>query len=151
MQGNLDRFGYEGALHLVSRSSDEIQGRPCVKSIDALPEGIDLGDWHDYAAKKPEEFTDPARASMAKHVEAMVDFMDAGAAYGLQQQAIEKVGTQYVLKPSNFFGSDEWRGPFPTPAKSETAMDRLKRLTDQPSDPRVIEHEPDFGRFISNG
>ncbi len=44
-----------------------------------LPEGIDLGDWHDYAAKKPEEFTDRARASMAKHVEAMVDFMDAGA------------------------------------------------------------------------
>ena len=42
VQGNLDRFGYEGALHLVSRSSDEIQGRPCVKSIDALPEGIDL-------------------------------------------------------------------------------------------------------------
>ena len=33
----------------------------------------------DYAAKKPEEFTDRARASMAKHVEAMVGFMDAGA------------------------------------------------------------------------
>lgn len=82
---------------------------------------------------------------------APADLVAAAAAYGLQQQAIEKVGTQYVLKPSNFFGSDEWRGPFPTPAKSETAMDRLKRLTDQPSDPRVIEHEPDFGRFISNG
>ncbi|MDZ4125958.1 MAG: CoA-binding protein, partial [Hydrogenophaga sp.] len=39
VQGNLDRFGYDGALHLVSRSSDEIQGRPCVKTIDALPEG----------------------------------------------------------------------------------------------------------------
>ena len=47
--------------------------------LSYLPEGIDLGDWHDYAAKKPEEFTDRARASMAKHVEAMVDFMDAGA------------------------------------------------------------------------
>jgi urocanate hydratase len=44
-----------------------------------LPEGIDLGDWHDYADKKPEEFTDRARASMAKHVEAMVGFQDAGA------------------------------------------------------------------------
>jgi urocanate hydratase len=44
-----------------------------------LPEGIDVDDWHDYAAKKPEEFTDRARQSMAKHVEAMVDFMDAGA------------------------------------------------------------------------
>jgi urocanate hydratase len=44
-----------------------------------LPEGIDLDDWHDYAAKKPEEFTDRARVSMAKHVEAMVGFMDAGS------------------------------------------------------------------------
>ena len=43
-----------------------------------LPEGIDVADWHDYAAKKPEEFTDRARVSMAKHVEAMVGFMDAG-------------------------------------------------------------------------
>lgn len=42
VQGNLDRFGYEGTLHLVSRSSDEIHGRPCVKSVDALPTGIDL-------------------------------------------------------------------------------------------------------------
>ncbi|NNG38139.1 urocanate hydratase [Flexivirga sp. ID2601S] len=47
--------------------------------LSYLPEGISLGDWHDYADKKPEEFTDRARASMAKHVEAMVDFKDAGA------------------------------------------------------------------------
>ena len=38
-----------------------------------------LEDWHDYAAAKPEEFTDRARASMAAHVEAMVGFADAGA------------------------------------------------------------------------
>ncbi len=44
-----------------------------------IPEGIDLGDAREYADKKPEEFTDRAQASMAKHVEAMVDFMDAGA------------------------------------------------------------------------
>ncbi|MGN6612683.1 MAG: urocanate hydratase [Angustibacter sp.] len=47
--------------------------------LSYLPEGVDLADWHDYAAAKPEEFTDRARASMAKHVEAMVGFMDAGA------------------------------------------------------------------------
>ncbi len=44
-----------------------------------IPEGIDLDDAHDYARQKPEEFTDRAQASMAMHVEAMVDFMDAGA------------------------------------------------------------------------
>ena len=30
--------------------------------LSYLPEGIDLDDWHDYAEKKPEEFTDRARA-----------------------------------------------------------------------------------------
>ncbi|TQL77368.1 urocanate hydratase [Stackebrandtia endophytica] len=47
--------------------------------LSYLPEGVDPGDAADYAAKKPEEFTDRARASMAKHVEAMVDFLDGGA------------------------------------------------------------------------
>ena len=47
--------------------------------LSYLPEGIDLGDWHEYAEKKPEEFTDRARESMAKHVQAMVEFQDQGA------------------------------------------------------------------------
>jgi urocanate hydratase len=47
--------------------------------LSYLPEGIDPDDWPDYAEKKPEEFTDRARASMARHVEAMVGFLDAGA------------------------------------------------------------------------
>jgi urocanate hydratase len=47
--------------------------------LSYLPEGVELADWHDYAEKKPEEFTDRARASMAKHVQAMVEFQDGGA------------------------------------------------------------------------
>ncbi len=47
--------------------------------LSYLPEGIDLNDWHDYAEKKPEEFTDRARESIVRHVEAMVGFMDEGA------------------------------------------------------------------------
>jgi urocanate hydratase len=47
--------------------------------LSYLPEDIDLADWHDYADKKPQEFTERARASMARHVAAMVGFMDAGA------------------------------------------------------------------------
>lgn len=47
--------------------------------LSYVPEDIDPGDAPDYAAKKPEEFTDRARASMAKHVQAMVGFMDKGA------------------------------------------------------------------------
>ena len=47
--------------------------------LSYLPEGIDVADWHDYAERKPEEFTDRARESMARHVEAMVGFLDQGA------------------------------------------------------------------------
>lgn len=44
-----------------------------------LPRGVELADWHDYAERKPDEFTDRARDSMAEHVGAMVGFLDAGA------------------------------------------------------------------------
>jgi urocanate hydratase len=44
-----------------------------------LPIGVEFDEWHDYAARKPEEFTGRAQASMARHVEAMVKFQDKGA------------------------------------------------------------------------
>ncbi|WP_328339627.1 urocanate hydratase [Micromonospora sp. NBC_00421] len=47
--------------------------------LSYLPEGVELADARDYAQAKPAEFTDRARASMARHVEAMVGFLDAGA------------------------------------------------------------------------
>ncbi|MBQ1068056.1 urocanate hydratase [Micromonospora sp. D75] len=47
--------------------------------LSYVPEGVDPGDARDYAAAKPAEFPDRARASLAKHVEAMVGFLDAGA------------------------------------------------------------------------
>src|SRR5690606_25633031 len=46
--------------------------------LSYLPEGVSVEEWPDYAAKKPEEFTERAQASMARHVEAMVGFLDAG-------------------------------------------------------------------------
>ena len=47
--------------------------------LSYVPEGVDLADAPDYAAKKPAEYTERARSSMARHVEAMVGFLDAGA------------------------------------------------------------------------
>jgi acyl-CoA synthetase (NDP forming) len=37
----LERFGYSGDIYLVSRTRDDVRGRPCVGSIDDLPHGID--------------------------------------------------------------------------------------------------------------
>ncbi|KAA1423869.1 urocanate hydratase [Mumia zhuanghuii] len=47
--------------------------------LSYLPEGVDLADWKAEAERDPEGFTERARASMARHVEAMVGFLDAGA------------------------------------------------------------------------
>jgi urocanate hydratase len=47
--------------------------------LSYIPVGVELEDARDLARDKPEEFTDRARASMARHVAAMVGFLDAGA------------------------------------------------------------------------
>ena len=47
--------------------------------LSYLPLGVALEDMATYAKDKPQEFTAKARESMAKHVEAMVGFQDAGA------------------------------------------------------------------------
>ncbi|PRX43593.1 urocanate hydratase [Prauserella shujinwangii] len=60
-----------------------------------LPRGVAVDDWADYAAAKPDEFTDRARDSMAEHVDAMVGFLDAGAEvfdYGNSLRGEAKLG-----------------------------------------------------------
>jgi urocanate hydratase len=47
--------------------------------LSYLPEGVSVEDWAEAATIDPVGFTKAAQASMAKHVEAMVAFMDAGA------------------------------------------------------------------------
>src|SRR5437762_738542 len=39
---NLERCRYAGAIHLVSRSRAEFNGRPCIPSIGDLPHGVDI-------------------------------------------------------------------------------------------------------------
>ncbi|WP_347269921.1 acetate--CoA ligase family protein [Rhizorhabdus histidinilytica] len=38
---NVVRFGFTGPVHLISPTRDAIDGRPCLKSCDDLPEGVD--------------------------------------------------------------------------------------------------------------
>ena len=47
--------------------------------LSYLPLGITFEDWHAEAQRDPDGFTERARESMARHVEAMVGFMDGGA------------------------------------------------------------------------
>src|SRR5690606_19883389 len=47
--------------------------------LSYVPEGVEVADARAYATAKPQEYTQRARASMARHVTAMVGFLDAGA------------------------------------------------------------------------
>jgi urocanate hydratase len=47
--------------------------------LSYLPEGVSVGQWRSLADSDPAGFAERARASMAKQVEAMVGFQDAGA------------------------------------------------------------------------
>jgi urocanate hydratase len=47
--------------------------------LSYVPVGVDVADAASYAATKPEEYTERARASMVRHVVAMVGFLDRGA------------------------------------------------------------------------
>lgn len=39
---NLDRNGFAGDIHLINPKRQDIAGRPCLPSVDALPEGVDV-------------------------------------------------------------------------------------------------------------
>jgi urocanate hydratase len=60
-----------------------------------LPVGVDFEEWVGLREKDPADFTDRARESMARHCEAMVGFLDAGAEvfdYGNSLRAEAKLG-----------------------------------------------------------
>lgn len=60
-----------------------------------LPVGVPVEEWKERAASDPDDFTRRARESMARHVEAMVGFLDAGAAvfdYGNSIRAEAQLG-----------------------------------------------------------
>jgi urocanate hydratase len=60
-----------------------------------LPSGVDFDDWVSAREKDPAGFTEKARASMARHCEAMVGFLDAGAEvfdYGNSLRAEARLG-----------------------------------------------------------
>lgn len=39
---NLQRFAFKGEIHLVSRSSTQVEGLACVASLDEVPDGVDV-------------------------------------------------------------------------------------------------------------
>jgi len=72
---NLERFGYRGDIHLVSRSRGEVKGRACVAAIDDLPEGIDTA-----MLMVPRAAIEPAVAACARRAVGAAIIFAAGFA-----------------------------------------------------------------------
>jgi acyl-CoA synthetase (NDP forming) len=88
---NLDRFGYRGDIHLVSRNRREINGRPCLAGVNDLPEGCDVA----LLALPGAAILEAAAACARRHVGAAMiyaaGFAETGADGRVQQDAIAKL------------------------------------------------------------
>jgi acetate---CoA ligase (ADP-forming) len=106
VQGNLERFGYDGALHLVSRSSETLGGKPCVRTIEELPQGLDLA----VLAIPEAGVLDAVRQLAARRCHAAVLFAsgyaEAGADGQARQQALAQAAREagIVLVGPNCMG-----------------------------------------------
>lgn len=82
---NLERNGFAGSIHLINPKRAEIGGRPCLPSIDALPDGVDAA----VLAIPRVAVLDAVKALAARNVGAAVIF-SAGFAEGGEEGLAEQ-------------------------------------------------------------
>src|SRR5258706_4984099 len=88
---NLERLGYGGDIHLVSRSRGEVKGRPCVASIDDLLEGIDTALLTIPRAAIEEAVSAWARRAVGAVIIFAAGFAEAGGEWKAAQERIAAV------------------------------------------------------------
>ena len=104
---NLENNGFPGDIHLINPKRAEIHGRPCLASVDDLPEGVDVAV---LAIPQP-AVLDTVRALARRKVGAAVIFSAGfaeGGAEGLaQQQEIARIAHEVgmVVEGPNCLGS----------------------------------------------
>ncbi|WP_394442364.1 acetate--CoA ligase family protein (plasmid) [Sphingobium naphthae] len=103
---NLSRNGFAGDIHLINPKRAEIGGRPCLPSVDALPEGVDAA----VLAIPRVAVLDTVKALAARRVGAAIIF-SAGFAEGgeqglAEQQQIGRIAAQsgMVVEGPNCLG-----------------------------------------------
>lgn len=103
---NLERHGFSGPIHLINPKRDEIAGRPCLKSVADLPEGVDAA----VLAIPGGAVLDTVRALAARGVGAAVIF-SAGFAEGGEegiaaQREVARIAAEHgmVIEGPNCLG-----------------------------------------------
>ncbi|WP_334174129.1 acetate--CoA ligase family protein [Pseudoxanthobacter sp.] len=94
---NLERAGYAGDIHLINPRRSEIGGRPCVATVDDLPDGVDCA-----VLAVPREAVLPVIAACGRKGVGSAVIYAAGFAEGgdegrAQQDEIARLAAQYGM------------------------------------------------------
>lgn len=105
--GNLERNGFSGTIHLINPKREQIGGRPCLPSVDALPEGVDVA----VLAIPKVGVLDAVRSLAARKVGAAIifsaGFAEDGAAGVAEQTEIARIAAEagMVIEGPNCLGA----------------------------------------------
>ncbi|MBN3781023.1 acetate--CoA ligase family protein [Burkholderia sp. Ac-20345] len=133
---NLERNDYTGRIYLVNPKRDDIDGRPCVKSIEELPAGVDVAV---LAIPQP-AVLDAIRQLAKRNVGAVVifsaGFAEAGAEGIAQQHEIARIAAEagMLVEGPNCLGCINYLDRVPlTFIETHVSAAQAERNRSQPS------------------
>jgi acyl-CoA synthetase (NDP forming) len=94
---NLQRMGYRGDIHLVNPNRTEINGRPCLKSIEELPPGVDAAVLAIPRAGVLPAITALAQRSVGAAVIFSAGFAEGGDAGRAEQREIARIAAEHGM------------------------------------------------------
>ncbi len=108
--GNFDRFGFTGALHLVSRNRDAVDGHACVRSVEELPHGIDAAVVCVPRAGVVETLEALAQRGVGGAMVFASGFAEQDEAGRLDQERIVAIAAEYgmAINGPNCLGLTNW-------------------------------------------
>ena len=103
---NLENAGYSGQLHLINPKRAEIGGRPCVASVDDLPEGVDCAVLAIPRVAVMETVLACARRKIGGVIIFSAGFAEAGEQGRLEQQLLGEIAREHgmVIEGPNCLG-----------------------------------------------
>lgn len=94
---NLDAAGYSGTVHLVNPKRDRIGSRPCLPSIDELPEGVDCVALAIPQRGVLESVKACARRKVGSIIIFAAGFAEAGDAGRTEQDEIRRITREHGI------------------------------------------------------
>lgn len=103
---NLERNGFKGDIHLINPKRAEIGGRPCLPSIDDLPEGVDAAVLAIPRGAVLESVTALARRRVGSVVIFSAGFAEGGEEGLAEQREISRIAAEVgmVVEGPNCLG-----------------------------------------------